>query len=561
MMGRFYALALLLVLSTVPLLAQTWTPVWRLTTPAYLTREDIVEMAIVKAGLDTDNDGWGEFICSWTDSDTNAVCMYEATGNDTYQLVWSWVIPVPGNSYCGFAVGDVNNNGVVDIVTCFPATTGSDPNPLRLWFFEWNGVTGKNDYGIKDLVTGQFTHSGGYNLGVVDNYDIRPFSMTIEDMDGDAKNELVVGVRIEGANTRSVYVVKVDGEFNGFYFCEIKWKFQGSFGGSNYSTTTGDLDGDGKKEIYMFVWNKFTLRIFECTGDTSYATRFAVDAWAAAENVDHGALDAVRVDDVNNDGMREMYIASTENVNQIFIVTGVTDIANLTPANIKRLYTIPRTALGKFRSMYIADPDHDGKKNLMIGGETNGQIFTLEYKGSGDPADSANWSHQVIFDLWSQAGASASLITPRLFYGHPAGDMDKDGKDEYVFVNYAPDYSTWADDVPLWVIEMSSTSDVRDESAGVPDHAGLMQNFPNPFNPSTTLAYSLTQRSKVRLEVFNVYGELVATLVDGEREPGMYQAAWTARVPSGTYFARLSVEQLEGNGGAFRDVKKMVLLK
>ena len=60
----------------------------------------------------------------------------------------------------------------------------------------------------------------------------------------------------------------------------------------------------------------------------------------------------------------------------------------------------------------------------------------------------------------------------------------------------------------------------------------------------------IAYRSKVRLEVFNVYGEHVATLVDGEREAGMYQARWTARVPSGTYFTRLSVEPLEGNGGA-----------
>lgn len=560
-MRRFYAIAVLVVLSAVPLFAQTWAPVWKLTTPAYLTREDILDMAMVKAGFDTDKDGWGEFLCTWTDSDSNAVCMYEATGNDTYKLVWSWLVPVSGNSFMGVAVGDVNNNGTVDIVVSFPSVPATDVNPLRVWFFEWNGVTGKNDYGVKDNVTGQFTYSGGYNLGVADNYDIRPYSLVVEDMDGDAKNELVVGVRQEGSSVRSVYVVKVDGDFNGFYFCDIKWKFQGGFGGSNYSTTTGDLDGDGKKEIYMFIWNKFTLRIFECTGDTSYATRFAVDTWSAAANVDHGALDAVRVDDVNNDGMKEMYIASTEPNNEIFIITGVTDIANLTPANIKRLYTIPKTGGGKFRSMYIADPDHDGRKDLMIGGETNGQIFSLEYKGTGDPADSSSWKHQVIFDLWNEAGASASVISPRLFYGHPAGDMDKDGKDEYVFVNYAPDYSTWADDVPLWVIEMSSTSDVRDEAAGVPAQAGLMQNYPNPFNPSTTLPYSLTNRSKVRLEVFNVYGELVATLVDGEREPGMYQATWTARVPSGTYFARLSVQQLEGNGGAFRDVKKMVLLK
>ena len=561
-MRRLYAFAVLVVLSAVTVAAQTWQPTWKLTVPAYLTRQDINDMAIVKAGFDTDKDGLGEFICAWTDADTNAVCMYESDGNDSYKLVWSWVIPVQGNSFCGIAVGDVNNNGVVDIAVSFPSIAATDnPNPLRVWFFEWNGVVGKNDYGIKDPGTGKFSYSGGYNFGVADNYDIRPYSLSIEDMDGDGKNELVAGMRIEGANTRSVYVVKVDGDFSGFYFCELKWKYAASFSGSNYSTTTGDLDGDGKKEIYLFVWDKFTFRLFENVSDTSYAEHFAVNQWSAASNVDIGALDAVRVDDVNGDGKREMYIASTEPQNEIYIITGVTDVANLTPSNIKRLITLPKTSGGKFRSMWVADPDHNGKKDLMIGGETNGQIFDLEYKGTGDPADSTSWTVKVIFDIWTQAGAAASSISPRLFYGSPGGDMDKDGKDEYVFINYSPDYTTWADDVPLWVIEMKSTTDVRTVSTEVPDHAGLAQNFPNPFNPSTTIPFSLTQRSKVRLEVFNVYGERVATLLEGEREAGAYQANWTARVPSGTYFARLSVEQLDGASGAFTDTRKMIVLK
>ena len=559
-MRRLYVLAVLLALCAAAVTAQTWAPVWKMTVPPYLTRDDITEMGIVKSGFDTDGDGWGEFLCSWTDLDTNVVLMYEATADNTYELVWSWIIPIPINTYAPMAVGDVNNNGVVDIVVGLPAVVGTDPNPLRLFFFEWNGVVGKNDYGIKDNLTGLFTYSGGYNLGVADNYDIRPFSMSIEDMDGDGKNELVTGIRQATPSTvRAVYVVGVEGDFSGFYFCDVKWKFQSTFGGSNYSTTTGDLDADGKKEIYLFVWNNFTMRIFECQGDTSYTLAFGVDQFAAGTGVDHGALDAVRVDDVNNDGVKEMYIASTEPGNEVYIVTGVTDVSTMTPANIKRLYTIPKTGGGKFRSMYIADPDHDGKKELMIGGEMNGQIFSLEYKGSGDPADSANWQHQVIFDIWKESGSTE--LTPRLFYGSPAGDMDKDGKDEYVFVNYAPDFGVWTEDAPLWVIEMTSTTDVRDATAPVPERVGLLQNYPNPFNPATTIPFMLSSRSKVRLEVFNIYGEHVVTLVDGEREAGVYQARWTASVPSGTYFTRLSVEPLEGNGGAVRDVKKMILLK
>jgi len=209
--------------------------------------------------------------------------------------------------------------------------------------------------------------------------------------------------------------------------------------------------------------------------------------------------------------------------------------------------------------MQIADPDHDGNANLMIAGETNGQIFTLEYNGTGNPADSASWQHQVLFDIWTVSGDPT--ITPRLFYGSPARDMDKDGKDEFAFVNYSTDAASWPEDSPLWVIEIDVGLDVRDASAGIPQDSRLLQNYPNPFNPSTTIPYRISNRSHVRLDVFNVHGQHIASLVNGERNAGYYQATWSANVPTGTYFCRLQAEPLEGNGGRFREVIRMTLVR
>jgi hypothetical protein len=436
---------------------------------------------------------------------------------------------------------------------------GTDPNPLRLWVFEWNGVVGQNSYGFFNSATKTYDPSGGWNYEAPDNYDLRPYSLTIEDIDKDGKNELITGMRVAGATNREIIVSSVEGDFGGFVQWTLEWKYSASFPGSNYSTTTGDLDNDGNREIYMFIWNKFTMKIFECTGDKQYTEASTIDQFSASQGIDYGALDAVRVADVNKDGMNEMYIAATEPQNKIFIITGVTDVSKITTTNIKELYTIPVTSGGKFRSMYIADPDHDGKTDLMIGGELNGQIFSLEYKGTGNPADSSSWQHQVLFDIFTESGLTT--ISPRLFYGYPAKDMDKDGKDEYAFVNYGPDYSIWPGDSPLWVIEIDVVSDVRSETPEIPEEIHLLQNFPNPFNPSTTIPFKLTTRSRVQLDVFDTYGQHIASILNADREPGYHQARWTANVPSGTYFCRLLVEPLEGSGSPFREVKKMLLVR
>jgi hypothetical protein len=534
-------------------LAQNWTRVWKLTTPPYLTRQDINDMAMVKAGFDTDKDGWGEIICTWTDTDSNAICMYEADGNNSYKLVWSWVYPVQSNSFAGIAVGDLNNNGVVDIVTTLPSVVGTDPNPSRLWVFEWNGVVGKNEYGFFNSTNGTYDPSAAWNFNAPDNYDLRPYSLTIEDIDNDGANELITGVRLAGAANREVIVSSVVGDFGGFAVWDVEWKYSQNLGDFNYSTTTGDLDNDGKKEIYMFVWNSFTMRIFECNGDKQYAEVFAVDQFTAPQGIDYGALDAVRVADVNNDGIKEMYIAATEAQNKIFIITGITDVSKMTSADIKVLYTIPVTAGGGLKSMYVADPDHDGKADLMIGGERNGQIFSLEYKGTGNPADSSSWQHQILFDMFKESGLTT--ISPRLFYGSPAKDMDKDGKDEYAFVNYSPDYADWPDDSPLWLIEVDVAADVKTAPEGVPNDFQLLQNYPNPFNPTTAISYQLPAAGSVRLAVYDMLGREVALLVDGRKEAGRHSVRFNARqLTSGVYFYRLTAD-------GYQDAKRMVLVR
>jgi hypothetical protein len=92
-------------------------------------------------------------------------------------------------------------------------------------------------------------------------------------------------------------------------------------------------------------------------------------------------------------------------------------------------------------------------------------------------------------------------------------------------------------------------------SAGLPGTYQLIQNFPNPFNPSTTIRYGIPGRSHVTLTVFNALGEKVATLADGEEEAGYHQARLDGgSLASGVYFYTLKA-------GTYSETKRLILLK
>ncbi len=95
----------------------------------------------------------------------------------------------------------------------------------------------------------------------------------------------------------------------------------------------------------------------------------------------------------------------------------------------------------------------------------------------------------------------------------------------------------------------------KDETAGIPTSFMLHQNYPNPFNPMTTITYDIPVRANVKLVVYNILGQEVATLVNEVQEPGRYNVKFDASgLPSGVYFYKLEA-------GKYVDVKKMVLVK
>jgi flagellar hook assembly protein FlgD len=94
----------------------------------------------------------------------------------------------------------------------------------------------------------------------------------------------------------------------------------------------------------------------------------------------------------------------------------------------------------------------------------------------------------------------------------------------------------------------------------VPTAFSLKQNYPNPFNPSTEISFSLPTTSHVKLEVLNIMGQVVKTIVDRAMPAGTHTVIWNGEsstgevVGSGVYFYRIEA-------GNYVDAKKMLLMK
>lgn len=108
---------------------------------------------------------------------------------------------------------------------------------------------------------------------------------------------------------------------------------------------------------------------------------------------------------------------------------------------------------------------------------------------------------------------------------------------------------------PRFVLTVSPGVSEQVNSTDIPESVKLNPNYPNPFNPTTTISFELKEESEVLLSIWNIVGQRVVTLVDGMREAGEHTATWNAsEMPSGIYIA-----QLEVGGKVF--IRKMTLIK
>ena len=156
----------------------------------------------------------------------------------------------------------------------------------------------------------------------------------------------------------------------------------------------------------------------------------------------------------------------------------------------------------------------------------------------------------------------AAKITNATYRKPIVGDMAGPAETNKTFFNRYGSGFSWTDpgssydiDLGLRIRTTPGLVTAVDDDNLTPFTFELSQNYPNPFNPTTEIRFDLPTASNVRLVVYNVLGQRVATLINGRREAGKHIAAWDAtRHASGVYFYRLETP-------TNTNTRKMLLLK
>jgi hypothetical protein len=525
---------------------------------AFPSWPDSIGAEKVLSGFDMNKNGKKEFVvmCDpyWTQSDSIQrpyLFWFEASANNTYNLLWSTRVPgVNNGNYqnADFTVADIDGDGNKEVIVVVPRHRALDDAAV-MDVYEIEGDTLPHEPTVTS------------DLGLPQNFRYSASRVEVADVDGDGDNEVVITSRRDdysGSDLGRTLLVEhfVGGDISPATFGYFEREFIDSSsvlkGGAVYDMGIVDFDGNGKKEIWVSTWDLFSLAIYEATGANTYALK--ADINQARPNNDVGVRHSMRWYDANKDGKLEYYcagITDAENPGNIHMIPSTTSVASLTTSSVVTLTPdLDPVSEYSYEGADVGDVNGDGKMDYIVAGAgPRREIFWLQYK-SGNPADSANYK---MVPLYTDATAADSMYS--FMAVNVGNDIDGDGKKEVFIANRYPDAHN-ANSAAVIILESKTTSTgVEENTPVVPQEYALHQNYPNPFNPSTVLSYVLPVAGKVRLSVYDMLGREVAVLVDQQQSAGLHKATFRANgLASGVYVYKLTA-------GSFIESRKMLLVR
>ena len=280
------------------------------------------------------------------------------------------------------------------------------------------------------------------------------------------------------------------------------------------SVGAGDIDSDGDIDLIGTASYAGEIAWFENDGSQNF-TKHVIFTTGARPSCAHA-------DDIDGDG-------DTDIAAIVCVLNQIMWFEN----DGSQEFLLHPISPGFFRPHQVrtADFDDDGDIDVLGAAFSSNEIAWWENIG-GYPLE---WIKHTV----SNTFVGATGIEPI--------DFDLDGDTDILGAAQTGDRITW------W--ENFSTSGVDDNPNSVPDDYIILENYPNPFNASTSINYGIQTSSRILIEIYDLLGCKIETILDRYQTAGYHNLIWNAdRLPSGVYFCKVTA-------GDYSKIGKMLLLK
>ena len=471
---------------------------------------------------------------------------------------WQEIPPVTVSNY-ELVIGDINNNGYTEIYGFTRDYEDLWPKPVQIFEIDSMGIFSNkftypdsviHAYAIYDI---DFNSSKELYL-YMNNWrsifyepespDSLPtdvdlvFSLYDGQLDnpqfGDFDKNNITDFLFYQLSDRRTVICEYDSVMNNFLsIAEIQDSI-GYYAGY----AIGDFDMDNKTDI---VYGSLDGEVFVVENQSEH---IYLKVWTKDIDGYHSYMQ-IATNDIDKNGKPEFWVSSTT-------YNGFTDVTNFTcfeyTSDNEYAETYRIEFVGVFpiyaANAFSRDVNNDGTEELVMC--ISNYIFIMQFKGS-----SVNPSYKIFYMTRNNI--------PGGFFSVTMYDLDKDGYEE-LLINRDVMRSDGKSKRCTHIFKPDFVVDINNKTDSQVFDFSLEQNYPNPFNPVTTISYSLPQRTYFSLKVYDMLGNEIAVLDEGEKNKGSYIVQWNGKdkfqnsVSSGIYFINLATPE-------FNKTIKGVMLK